>query len=202
VLSLDCINNCYNKYNMKTKYQQTWNLALPYLKKGKMKDFVIHTQGVVKAMELLIGQESEDSDILIPAAILHDVGFSKVPIALQTNSDLDMKREAQRQHLVFAKNIIESILSKVGYSDVIINKIVDIVEAHKFTDPRELDRRLLIDADNLSDCFKDQFYSDVKMYKSTPDQVYNYRLNNEYYTKTAKKIADQELKERFKEINS
>ena len=34
------------------KYNEIWKLAKPYLEKGKMKNFVLHTKGVVKAMEL------------------------------------------------------------------------------------------------------------------------------------------------------
>ena len=48
---------------------------------------------------------------------------------------------------------------------------------------------MLIDADNLSDTFLDQFKSDVKAYNSTPAEVYQYRTRNEYYSETAKNIA-------------
>ena len=59
---------------MKKIFEKIWKLALPYLKKGRRKNFVIHTQGVIKAMELLLKKEKEDKDTLIPAAILHDTG--------------------------------------------------------------------------------------------------------------------------------
>ena len=64
---------------MKAKYKKIWQLALPYLEKGVIKDFVLHTQGVVKAMDLLLKKEKADSDLMIPAAILHDAGWAKVP---------------------------------------------------------------------------------------------------------------------------
>ncbi len=185
---------------MKKKYNKIWELAIPYLKKGIMKDFVVHTQGVVKSMELLVANEGGDEDILIPAAILHDVGFSKISKDLQTNADLSKKREAQRQHLVLAKDIIQEILEKVGYKQADIDKVVGIVEVHKFHDPKELEKQLLIDADNLSDVWSEQFYADIKAYNHTPERVYVFRTRNTYYTKTAKKIAEIEMAKRLKEV--
>jgi len=187
---------------MEQKFRKIWELAIPYLKLGLMKDFVVHTNGVVKAMELLIAKEGGDADILIPAAILHDVGFSKVDKALQTNADLEKKREAQRQHLTYSQEIIEEVLAKVGYDTEDIRAIKEIVMAHKFQDPTEMSKRMLIDADNLSDVFKEQFYSDVQAYNSTPRQVYEFRTRNQYYSSTANQIAETEMAARLKEINN
>jgi len=186
---------------MKEKYQKIWELAVPYLKLGLMKDFVVHTEGVVKSMELLIEGEDGDPDILIPAAMLHDVGFSKVSKDLQTNSDLSLKREAQRQHLIFAKDIIQEILEKVGYPQTDIDHVGSIVLAHKFQEPEEKEKRMLIDADNLSDVFEKQFYSDSRAYPTPPKVLYGYRIANEYYFQTARDIADREMAARAKEIN-
>lgn len=182
-------------------YKKIWELAMPYLQQGTMKDFVVHTNNVVKAMELLISGEGGEENILIPAAILHDVGFSKVAKDLQTNAEMSKKREAQRQHLVFAKEIIEEILNRIGYNRRDITKVIDIVSAHKFSDPKELDKRMLIDADNLSDTFKDQFVADAKSYGCSFKQLYKYRTENKYYTQTAQKIADENMKQRHKEIS-
>lgn len=187
---------------MTKKYEEIFELAKPYLKQGRMKDFIVHTEGVVEAMELIIAKEGGDPQILIPSAILHDVGFSKVPKELQTNADFSKKREAQRQHLIFAKEIIDEILTKAGYSRQRINQIIEIVEAHKFQEPEEFYKRLLIDADNLSDVFKEQFYADVKSYGRTSAQVYQFRTENKYYTKAAQNIAEKEMRLRLQEITA
>ena len=89
---------------------------MPYLKRGTMKDFIAHTKHVVKSMELLLANEGGEERILIPAAILHDVGFSKIDKKLQCSKELKEKREAQRQHLVLAGGIIQEILEKVQKS--------------------------------------------------------------------------------------
>lgn len=54
---------------MVKKYQNIYNSAVKYLAKGLKKDFVIHTEGVIKAMELILKKEKGDPDILMPAAI-------------------------------------------------------------------------------------------------------------------------------------
>jgi len=174
-------------------FNKIFELSKPYLQKATMKDFVTHTKHVVKAMEMIIRGEGGDSNILIPAAILHDVGFSKVSPRLQTNNDLKKKRQAQRQHLVFAKEIIQEILEKVDYKQKDIDRITEIIVVHKFHNPDGKEERMLIDSDNLSDTFLEQFYSDIKAYNRSPEQVYEFRTRNEYYTKTAKKIASKNM---------
>nr|AQS32394.1 hypothetical protein [uncultured archaeon] len=96
--------------------------------------------------------------------------------------------------------IIEEILTEVGYNKNKIKKVIDVVLAHKFEAPRRLDKQLLIDADTLSDSFKEQFYSDVKEFKTTPKENYNFRKNNHFYTRTAQIIFNKELGKRRKEF--
>lgn len=185
---------------MKKKFERVWRLALPYLKKGKRKDFVIHTKGVIKAMELLLRREGGDKNILIPVAIVHDVGWSRVPLNLQRSNKKIERKRALKLHLKYAPPIIEKILTKCGYDKNQIKKIIDIVLSHMFKNPRRLDKRLLIDADTLSETFKEEFYINVKAYKTTPEEHYNFRKNNRFYTKTAKMIFHIEIEKRRKEI--
>jgi HD superfamily phosphodiesterase len=185
---------------MDKKYKKIWQLALPYLEKGKRKDFVTHTKGVIKAMEMILKKEKGDKDLLIPAAILHDVGWAKVPVKIKKSGKKMDKDEALRLHIKYAPEIIKGVLDKVDWSKEQINEIIEIVIAHKFVNPRKKVKQLLIDADNLSDALKEQFYSDAKSYKNNAYDFYKIRLENKFYTKTAKKIFDIELEKRRKEI--
>jgi len=185
---------------MNKEYKKIWELAKPYLKKGKMKDFLIHTKGVVKAMELLLKKEKGDGSLLMPAAILHDVGWAKVPLKLQKSREVEEEIQALKLHLEYAPATIKKILLKVKYNKGKTEKIIKIVLAHKFKKPKNIEKRLLIDADSLSDVFKEQFYSDIREYNTTPEKLYNFRKNNKFFTETAKKIFDEELEERRKEL--
>lgn len=185
---------------VKETFEKIWQLALPYLKEGVRKDFALHTKGVVKAMELILKKERGDENVLIPAAILHDVGWSRVPLRLQrSNSRMD-QLEALRLHIKHAPPIIRDILTRAGYGRNRIGKVIEIVEAHKFRNPRRHDKQLLIDADTMADAFKEQFYSDVKSYNTTPEKMYTFRKKNVFYTKTAKGLFERELEKRRKEF--
>lgn len=187
---------------MKKTYDRIWNLAKPYLKKSVKKDLILHTKGVVKAIQLILRDEEGDEDILIPAAILHDVGWSKVPKNLQKSIEKSEWREAQELHLEYSVPIVKKILSSLNYKKDQIQRIIEIIKSHKFQDPREKDKRLLIDADTLADAFKEQFNSDVKSYKITPELMYKIRKKNKFYTKTAKRIFFEELDKRKKEFEN
>jgi len=125
---------------MNKKFEKIWELALPYLKQGKRKNFVIHTQGVVKAMELLLKKEKTDKNILIPAAILHDVGWSKVGLKLQLSDKQNEKIKALKLHLKHSIPITKKILTQTHYSQKEIEKIIDIILAHKFKNSRQFEK--------------------------------------------------------------
>ncbi len=190
---------------MDLKYQKIWNLALPYLEKGKMKNFVVHTEGVVESMKMILAKEKADKDILIASAILHDVGWAHVPAKLQKKDSWKNKpklREAMELHLKYSEPIIRKILNELKYQKKDINHIVDIVKDHKYKNPVKKEKRFLIDADNLSDILKDQFWSDIKVYQVNSAEHFELRKLNKFYTKTAQNIFDRELKKRKKELNS
>lgn len=185
---------------LEEKYTRIWNLALPYLQKGKKKDFVLHTKCVIKSMRMLLEKEKGDADILMPAAILHDTGWAKVPLFLQKSLDKAEAKKAMQMHLECGASIAKEILTKLGYPENQIRRIADIVLVHKFQKPKDAEKRLLIDADTLTDVFSEQFYGDCKDYGLSPEALFNIRKNNMFYTETARKIFAEELGKRRTEI--
>lgn len=186
---------------MKAIYKDLLQKATPYLKKGKKKDFVLHTKWVIKSMEMLLIKEKGEMDLLLPAAILHDVGWAKVPLEIQKDKRGVMIKKALEFHLKYNPPITRKILNSLGYYKSKTEKIIDIILAHKFQNPRDLNKRLLIDADALSDIFKETFYEDARQYNMTPKENYDFRKENKFYTKTARIIFDRELNKRRKEIS-
>jgi len=185
---------------MNKQYQKIWKLALPYLKSGARKDFVLHTKGVVKAVEMIIKFSGQgDESLLMPAAILHDTGWSRVPKVLQSSDEARDKLKALRLHIKYAPEIIRKVLGQIGYENKKIKKIIEIVKSHKFKNPKEINKRILIDADAVSDCFKEQFKSDMKSYKAIKRDLYNFRKkNNKFYSKVAEEIFNKEIEKRIK----
>jgi len=187
---------------MKVPFGDIWKSTVPLLEKGRRKDFVLHTKGVIKAMEMLLEKEGGDEEILIPAAILHDVGWSKVPAKLQKGSDGAEQLEALRLHIKHAAPLVRAILVNAGFEEGKISKIIKIIEAHKFHNPKEHDKQMLIDADAMSDAFREQFKSDMKSYGKTANELYLFRKDSNFYTKTAKSVFNRELEARRKEFRS
>jgi len=183
---------------MDKKYQKIWKEAVKYLRGGVRKNFVIHAEGVVKAMEMILKKEKGDADILILAAMLHDVGWCSVPEKFQMAEDKKLKQEGMQLHIKNAGPNARKILREIGYPEDKIKKIASIVMAHK-SNPRKSDKRILIDADALSDVFRKQFASDMAAYENTAQELYDFRKNNKFYTKTAKEIFEIEIKKRVKE---
>lgn len=186
---------------MKNKYKKIWDQVEPLMEKVKKKDYVLHVKMVVRAMGEIIAKEGGNPDILIPAAILHDVGWSEVSEDLQLAEDKEKKYKAGLQHIKKSPPIVRKILRNLGYDNVAIKHIIDIILAHKFSDPKEKDKQLLIDADTLSDTYKESFYSDVKSYNSTPKKTLDFRSKNTFYTKAARGIFQKQLAARQREID-
>ncbi|MDD4271375.1 MAG: HD domain-containing protein [Patescibacteria group bacterium] len=183
---------------MKKQYKKIWQLALPHIKAGREKDLT-HVKGVVKAMEMIIKSGIGEEDLLVPAAILHDTGWSRVPKKLQTANDKKGRIKALKLHIKYSAEIASEVLSRIGYEIKRINKIIEIIRAHKFHNPRNINKRIMIDADALSDSFKEQFECDLNYYKSDRLSMCNFRKkNNKFYTKVAKSIFNKEIEKRLK----
>lgn len=143
------------------------------------------------------------SDILVPAAMLHDVGWSKVPERILIPKTDEEKKEAELAHIELARDIILDILGGLEYEQSEIEEIIRIVQLHKSKDPKGDNRvACMVDADNLSDTYKESFYSDVKSYDSTPQQTFDFRSKNKFFTDTARGIFKKHLEERKREIES
>lgn len=188
---------------MEYKYQKIQQLATQILKKVIRKDYVLHTLTVTQVMKMLLEKEGGNPEIMMAAALCHDLGWHDVPEELQM-PDLSKEdyRESIKQHLEKNPPVTQEVLEKVGYPQDKIDRIIEIILAHKFVDPNTLsqEQKMLIDADTLSDVFSEQFYSDAKNYKRTPAEVLEFRSKNTYFTKTAHEIFQRELEERKKEI--
>jgi len=114
-----------------------------------------------------------------------------------------MKKSGSWQFLICgnAPPIIKRILRRLKLDESDIKKIINIVIAHKSKNPKSRDKKLLIDADNLSDSLKKQFYSDVRAYKTNPQKMYEVRMGNRFFTQTARKVFIAEMEKRKKEFS-
>ena len=94
---------------MEKKFLNIWELAQPYYEKGRIFD-IPHIKWLMPhALELAI-IENLDPSILVPIAILHDVGYSRIDNKNPNIKGLDTKRK----HMEEGARIAEQILKKVN----------------------------------------------------------------------------------------
>ena len=130
-------------------FKRIFKLAQPYLK-TRYND--VHTEMSRQLAYELLRAEGGQESIVIPAIILHDVGWYKVPAALHLKAfgPKATSPELNRNHEQEGVRIAENILTKVNYDKDKISEILKIIDGH---DSRKesisLNDSLVKDADKL-----------------------------------------------------
>jgi HD superfamily phosphodiesterase len=190
---------------MKNKFEKIWQLAEPFL---NTRENGIHTEIATQFAYKLLEKEGGDRDIAIPAIILHDVGWKRVPEHLQLKAfgPKATMPEVNRVHEVEGVKIARDILEKVNYDDDKVEEILEIIEGHDSREnPISINDKLVKDADKLWRFSKEAFVINCKRYEQTFEQYLDRvlsKLDNWFITNSAKEIAREEIKHRLEESNS
>lgn len=135
---------------MPNEFDHILALALPYL---DVRQNEIHVRMAYDfAKRLLQSYSQAEEDIVLPAILLHDVGWKTIPEdELMESFGPRMKSKAnQRRHETEGVKIADSILSKVGYPRASIDRILRIIDGHDTRlEARSLNDKLVKDADKL-----------------------------------------------------
>ena len=147
-----------------------------------------HTGRVVRLSEEIGAREGADMDILIPAALFHDIAR---PLEERTGA----------LHEEEGARMAEAYLRSIGYPEDRIAAIAHAVRAHRYStgiDPATLEARVLSDADKLAAMgavgIARTFMQAGERGGGIPDAVDHIRakllnLKALMYTKTAREIA-------------
>lgn len=189
---------------MKDKYKKIWELALPYQDKRKDNG---HAQIVTEYTFKLCQIEKANDIIAVPAAILHDIGWSKLSqeermsifgSKITPEAEYDIRIKHQQESAKMAKKI----LNAVKYPMVYFKDILEIISQH---DTREgfvsSEDGAMRDADKLWRYSQAGFQADIDRNNFTFDFLYNKMLKNidrkNYFCfDSARNIARQELENR------
>lgn len=200
---------------MKEIFKEIWELALPYQDKRNDKG---HGKTVTDFAFKLLKSETADENVLIPAAILHDIGWSQLSkeerfyifkhkITKEVERKMKSKLDVRVKHELEGAELANKILEKVNYDKNKIKKIVNIVSKHD-TEKSFISREgtLLRDADKLWTYSKLGFMADIKRFGLTPKKCYDMAVNridmSDYFnTKSAKKLAEKEIIKRKSNFN-
>jgi len=113
----------------KKKYIRLWQVAKPYL---DTRENEIHTRISVELALRLLESEGGSPEVVLPAVILHDVGWKRIPEALQLEAfgPRASSPELNRLHEVEGVKIARELLAKTFYDRSLTREILAIIEGH------------------------------------------------------------------------
>jgi len=182
-------------------------MALPFQDK---RDDDGHAEVTLIFAKKLVEIEKGDGDIIVPAIILHDTGWSRVPREEWIRIfDIKMSKEEriplQLKHQKESVKIAREILGKTKYPKDLAREILEIISQH---DTRKVfiskNEGLVRDADKLWRFSKIGFGKDIKRFDVLPADLCG-KLEKDiekegfFYSSGAKNLAREELTERKKE---
>jgi putative nucleotidyltransferase with HDIG domain len=144
------------------KYKKLFNLADKYYKKGREKDDIHHLR-VAGIMQSILKEVSLDEETMMAAALLHDIGYAKIP---EKERKTYWAKKVMRDHMKHGAKMARDILSKVGYPENKIKTVCQIIATHD--NPglgipiKNRETKALKEADILWMTTEEAFWLDVK----------------------------------------
>ena len=115
--------------NLPEKYKKLWDKCLPILQKGRSSDDT-HAAEVAEFV-MNCGNKYIDLDILIPIAIMHDIGHSAIlPEHFKYITGGERLVNGKLAHMLVGAKIAKDVLDSVGYDQDKTNEIVEIISMH------------------------------------------------------------------------
>jgi len=184
---------------MENDYPEIYRLARPYL---QTRDNELHTRIAYSFALRLLDAEGGDPEVVLPAVILHDVGWWTVPEELHLKAfgpgENDMA--INRRHEVEGARIAGEILEKVAWRPQRREEIVSIILGHDSRkEPLSLNDALVKDADKLWRFSPEALEVDPKRFGIDPG-VHTVWLGHQiakwFLTETGRKLALEEQRSR------
>ena len=190
---------------LKGVHKKIWELAFPYQDKRNDEG---HAEHIVFFAQKLLLLEKADPDVVIPAAILHDVGWSQLSAEERHLAYISDQLEIRKKHQEEGVKIAEKILEQAGLNDQArIEHILEIISGH---DTRigsfSKEDALVRDADKLWRYSEVGVSTNIRI-KGVRDRQWREELERWidqegfFFTESARTIARKELEDRKKEVN-
>lgn len=130
-------------------YAEIWRRALPYLGVRQNAEHTRYSFRFAERLGPLCGAEAE---VVLPAIILHDVGWSTVPEdrILESLGPGAKYPELRRRHEIEGARLAGEILAGIKYSAARIDAITTIIDGHDTREAaRSVDDAVVKDVDKL-----------------------------------------------------
>ncbi len=179
--------------------QEICRLARPFL---ETRDNVIHTRVAYSFARKLLAAEGGNEAVVIPAVILHDVGWKSVPENLQLKAfgPGANDKEMNRIHEVEGARVAADILQEIGYDPPLAQEIIEIIRGHDSRKiPLSLNDKIVKDSDKLWRFSAEALEVDPKRFGVEPAvhvQWLGLQIDKWFFTRTGKRLAFQEQRQR------
>ena len=188
--------------NMKPIYDEIWKLAKPYL---NTRSNDIHTEISIRYAVMLLEKEGGNEEIVIPAIMLHDVGWKGVPESEHHKGfgPEIQSPSVQKKHELEGVTISRRILQQVNYDKEKADKILQIIEGHDTRkDALCHSDSIVKDADKLWRFSREGFAIDCERFGLEPTERAKKKdldIDAIFFTESAKEIARKEIEQRLME---
>lgn len=195
---------------MKDKHTQIWNTALPFQDK---RDDAGHAFITLEYAKQLVDLEGGNPDVVLPAIILHDTGWSQLSrgewmVVFSPTSTAADEMVVRLRHQEEGVKLAQRILEEMDYPTKWTEEILEIISEH---DTRKgfisNNEGLVRDADKLWRFSKTGFDADVTRFEIDPQALYD-KLEKQipkegfFYSETSRELAREELERRRREFTT
>jgi HD superfamily phosphodiesterase len=177
------------------KFEQIHKLAEPFL---DTRDNEIHTWIAFCFARRLLKSEGGNEAVVLPAVILHDVGWKSLPEELHLKAFGPGKNDMNinRVHEVEGAKTARRILEEAQYDPALIEEIVAIILEHDSrAEAVSLNEAIVKDSDKLWRFSREALEIDPKRFNIPPavhTQWLKLQIEGWFITETAKRIATEQ----------
>ncbi len=181
---------------MKAIYQAIYEKAKPFLRTRKN---LIHTRISLRFALRLLQHETGDEGVVIPAILLHDVGWKMIPANLHLTAfgPNSSNPKLVKVHEVEGSKIAEAILKDLKYPFEKMKEICLIIRGHDSRKrPISSSDRIVKDADKLWRYSRKGVAIETNRFNIPRPEFLDYlegKVDPWFLTQMAKKIARKEL---------
>src|SRR3990172_9553672 len=112
---------------MKKKYLKIFLLASPFYLKGRSAD-KLHHLVVAKMMEAILKENPKlDSDVMMAVALLHDIGYAKIP---KHKIGSFWAKKVKKDHMRIGAELAQDILGRINFRQGKIERVCEIIATH------------------------------------------------------------------------
>lgn len=180
-------------------FDRIYLLASPYL---QTRSNAIHIAVSKRFGESLLLKEKGDLEVVIPAILLHDVGWSKLTVEMQNKAfgPGNYDKSLNRIHEVEGVKIAAGILAEVSFNKTKAEEIINIIDGHDSRHTTISDNDMIVkDSDKLFRFTSEGLIFYLKTFKGTVEERLgwlNSKVDSWFFTQAAKVMALEELNKR------